>query len=85
VRPAPAPRLRERSRPERQRSALEDRIQRQLARNGLSRVDIRVEPAAVVATGVVRSPEDRLRLRLVVESLAPHLPYRDLTRTARMR
>lgn len=61
---------------------LEDRIQRQLARNGLSRVDIRVEPDAVVATGFVGSSEEQLRLRLVVESLAPHLAYLDLTRVA---
>lgn len=71
----------DRTRPPRP-SRLEDRIQRQLARNGLSRVDIRVEPDAVVATGLVGSSEEQLRLRLVVESLAPHLVYVDLTRIA---
>jgi hypothetical protein len=83
VRPAPDSDL---TRPAPRRGArLEGRIQRQLARNGLSRVTIRVEPDAIVATGLVASEEEQLRLRLVVESLAPYLPLVDLTRVARRR
>jgi hypothetical protein len=83
VRPAPDSDL---TRPAPRRGVrLEGRIQRQLARNGLSRVTIRVEPDAIVATGLVASEEEQLRLRLVVESLAPYLPLVDLTRIARRR